>query len=52
MVLPEEQLVGLSEVLDRGNLCQDFGQAVTQQPFEGFALDADQVRKREDLGDL
>jgi len=51
LVPPEDQLIGLGEVLDWRDLGEHLGQAVPEQPIEGLALDPDQVGEREDFGD-
>ena len=50
-MLAEDQLIGLGEVLDRGDLGKDLPQALPPEPFEGLTLDPDQVGKGEHLGD-
>ena len=53
VVLAEVELQVLAgEVGDRGDFVEQLAQAGGDEPLEGFGLRLDQVRKREDLGDV
>jgi hypothetical protein len=49
-VVGELELEGAGEVLDGGDVGEDLGDPLLDEPLEGLALDGDEVGQLQDLG--